>query len=347
MNSRKKFPQNGRRTAQHHLGQGRYRQPPQPVSYLAGEPGQVGARFLAVGALGSAAMAAFTVGAAPAASPASTPIGVTPAVSLVADILPPPVIYYKAPPAPGTPALVPLPVPRPADAPGPVRCRCRATRRPVAPAPNPAASTQPAPPQDQFGAGAQPFQSFDITPAPSPKPQQGSSFGASFNLYPDGVGGGGSISANANGMSVAITLGVGIGADAKFSAGPPPSMGFQAGLFTQLPIPAVGKETVASPIVNCDSDGNCTFPGFGATSLTTQFNLPGNLQYSLSSKPFSGGAGPSVGPDFTTEFANGVSGGSLSAKTYSVGSVLAEGIYVKVGFSWADLADMISAGRQI
>jgi hypothetical protein len=134
MSNRKKLSQSGRRAPQHRQGRGRHREPSQSISDLVAVPGQAGAKFLAVGALGSAAMMALPAGAASAAiagTPVSTVSGGATPVTLVADILPGGggAIFFKAPPAPGTsvpavsvpaPAAIPLPVPRPADAPGPV-----------------------------------------------------------------------------------------------------------------------------------------------------------------------------------------------------------------------------------
>jgi hypothetical protein len=166
MSNRKNLPKPVR-IPPHRHGSGRHRQPARSVGDLVAIPGQAGAKFLAVGVLGSAAMMALPGGAATAATaatvaaggPASASAGQSPSVSLAADILPGP----KSAPAAQQLQSVPLPVPRPADAPGPVTT-------PPSSVPNAPASTQPTP-QDQFGAGAQPIPMYGITPqAPTPPP---------------------------------------------------------------------------------------------------------------------------------------------------------------------------------
>lgn len=278
MSNRKRLPELRYQAPEHRLRRGRHRQPSRSVGGLIGVPGRMGVKFLAAGALGSAAMVALPIGAGSVASLASTPAGSSPVASLTADILPSAGsgLYYKAPPATTAasalssplPQPVPLPVPRPADIPG---------------------STSPAPAQDAFGAGAQPVQLFDNLmppgqdllvaqpPAPAPPPGAGtngpapsgpptgqpsappsSSTGVppltTYFNYSDGVGVTAGYTSDPSGQTGGyVTIGGLVGYAANFGvrAGTPAPPGVSlATSVTAIMGPATFNETLTSGLTN-------------------------------------------------------------------------------------------------
>jgi hypothetical protein len=85
MSNKRKLNQLGGRTLQHRQGRGRHREPGTTIADLVAMPGQVGAKILAAGALGSAAMMVMQPGVTSAAGGTPAPTGVT-SSTLTADV---------------------------------------------------------------------------------------------------------------------------------------------------------------------------------------------------------------------------------------------------------------------
>ena len=85
MSNRKKLDSPGRHAPQHRHDRGRHREPGTTIADLVAIPGQVGAKILAAGALGSAAMMVMQPGVTSAAGGTPAPTGVT-SSTLTADM---------------------------------------------------------------------------------------------------------------------------------------------------------------------------------------------------------------------------------------------------------------------
>jgi hypothetical protein len=271
MSNRKRLPQPDRWASAHRQGRGRHRQPTRTVGELVAIPGQAGAKFLAVGALGSVAMMALpAVASAAATSGSSAATAASPAISLTADALPAPA---AAVPAPAVPLSLP-PAPSPAASP---------SAAPSLPGPS-AVTSQPPPPtapaQDAFGAGAQPVPLFNnLTPIGPTFLQTVVASIASKTLnvgvsFFDGVGGSVQLALSLGGSAVTLGAGVGGGGSATFNVTgtPPPtepSVRFVGTATTEFF--GIGAQAVADINPANLPDSSVTVSGPGVTATTPLF----------------------------------------------------------------------------